>query len=257
MERLGRERSGGPARGRDYHHGKLTCLLQVHFHEPSRHDWLPLRDGPVRKRAADADGHSATSADEKLDGDDDNFLVTELRSASDTPVLVSVMPKPHLPHDRDRRAKWDDIVTHLSKYKVIMPTKSPNQGLPVYAKNEAGWDMPAHAIQLHGVYPCEVLNLRSDPESLKIARNTLYYYEVSQKGFTETMNELGLSAFVMGARMGFDAGILVENMKELIKTAGSNFLINDGNHCTEKAAIVPFPLLFHEQQSHLPIRVYQ
>ncbi len=119
-----------------------------------------------------------------------------------------------------------------------MPTKSPNQGLPVYAKNEAGWDMPAHAIQLHGVYPCEVLNLRSDPESLKIARNTLYYYEVSQKGFTETMNELGLSAFVMGARMGFDAGILVENMKELIKTAGSNFLINDGNHCTEKAAIV-------------------
>lgn len=98
--------------------------------------------------------------------------------------------------------------------------------------------MPAHAIQLHGVYPCEVLNLRSDPESLKIARNTLYYYEVSQKGFTETMNELGLSAFVMGARMGFDTGILVENMKELIQTAGPNFLINDGNHCTEKAAIV-------------------
>ena len=71
-------------------------------------------------------------------------------------------------------------------------------GVAVYAKNEAGWDLPAHVIQLHPVYPCELLNLHSDSTALQLARNTLYYYAVDQQGFTETMNELGLSAFVMG-----------------------------------------------------------
>lgn len=140
--------------------------------------------------------------------------------------------------DKERREKWYDILSHLPKYKVIMPTMTPNQGLPVYAKNEDGWDLPSHAIQMHALYPCEVLNLRSDSTALQIARNTLYYYEVSQKGFTHTMNELGLSAFVMGARAGFDPAILIDNMKKLIKTAGPNFLIIDGHHCAEKTAVV-------------------
>lgn len=140
--------------------------------------------------------------------------------------------------DKQRRKKWNDILSHLSEYKVIMPTKTPNQGLPVYAKNEDGWDLPSHAIQMHCAYPCEVLNLHSDSVALQIARNTLYYYQVSQKGFTETMNELGLSAFVMSARVGFDPTILIDNMKTLIKTAGSNFLIIDGHHCTEKTTVI-------------------
>ena len=76
--------------------------------------------------------------------------------------------------DADRRDKWQDIVDHLPAYKVIMPTRQPNQGLPVYAKNEAGWDAPNHMIQLHAAYPCEVLNLASSPEALQIARNTVH-----------------------------------------------------------------------------------
>lgn len=140
--------------------------------------------------------------------------------------------------DKDHRKKWNDILSHLPAYKVIMPTKTPNQGLPVYAKNEEGWDLPSHAIQMHCVYPCEVLNLHSDSTALQIARNTLYYYQVSQKGFTETMNELGLSAFVMGARVGMDPDILIDNMKALIKTARPNFLITDGHHCTEKTTVI-------------------
>lgn len=36
-----------------------------------------------------------------------------------------------------------------------MPIRQPNQGLPVYAKNEAGWDAPNHMIQLHVAYACE------------------------------------------------------------------------------------------------------
>lgn len=133
---------------------------------------------------------------------------------------------------------WKDIVTHLPSYKVIMPTKTPNQGLPVYAKNEAGWDLPAHVIQLHPVYPCELLNLHSDSTALQLARNTLYYYAVDQQGFTETMNELGLSAFVMGTRIGFDPDILIDKMKTLIHRAGTNVLILDGHHCLEKTTIV-------------------
>ena len=140
--------------------------------------------------------------------------------------------------DKSRRKKWKDILTHLPEYKVIMPTKEPNEGLPVYAKNEEGWDLPSHAIQMHPVYPCEVLHLRSDSTALQIARNTIYYYEVSQKGFTETMNELGLSAFIMGARVGFSPDLLIDNMRTLIKTAKPNFLIVDGHHCTEKTAVI-------------------
>lgn len=104
---------------------------------------------------------------------------------------------------------------NLPQYKVIQPTREPNQGLPVYAKNEDGWDDPAHMIQLHALYPCEVMGLDSDPESLQVARNTIYYYGVSQNGFTGTMNELGLSAFVMGARAGFDPDILLTKLGEL------------------------------------------
>lgn len=140
--------------------------------------------------------------------------------------------------DADRRALWRDILAHLPEYKIVRPTKQPNQGLPVYAKNEAGWDWPAHVIQLHPVYPCEVLTLHSDSTARQIARNTLYYYGVSQRGFTETMNELGLSAFVMGARLGFSPEILAENLRTLIRRAGANFLIADGHHCLEKTAAV-------------------
>lgn len=52
------------------------------------------------------------------------------------------------------------------------------------------------------------------------------------------MNELGLSAFVMGARIRFAPDLLLENMKTLIKAAGTNFLIIDGHHCTEKTAVI-------------------
>lgn len=140
--------------------------------------------------------------------------------------------------DKSRKKKWKDILTHLPDYKVVQPTKEPNEGLPVYAKNEDGWDLPNHVIQLHPVYPCEVLNLRSDSSALQIARNTLHYYEVSQKGFTESMNALGLSAYVMWARLGMNPNILIDCMKKLIGGANRNFLIVDGHHCTEKTTVV-------------------
>ena len=139
--------------------------------------------------------------------------------------------------DADRRDKWQDIVDHLPAYKVIMPTRQPNQGLPVYAKNEAGWDAPNHMIQLHAAYPCEVLNLASSPEALQIARNTVHYYFVAQEGY-KLMNELGLSAYVMGARVAFDPEILIDKMRYQAETAGKNFLITDGHHCLEKRAIM-------------------
>lgn len=140
--------------------------------------------------------------------------------------------------DEERRALWQDILGHLPAYKVIMPTQEPNLGLPVYAKNEAGWDWPSHVIQMHPVYPCEILHFHSDSTALQLACNTLYYYGVSQNGLTETMNELGLSAFVMGARVGLSPDILVEKMQTLIRRAGANFLIADGHHCLEKTTVV-------------------
>ena len=45
------------------------------------------------------------------------------------------------------------------------------------------------------------------------------------------MNELGLSAYVMGARVAFDPEILIDKMRYQAETAGKNFLITDGHHC--------------------------
>ncbi|MGM9688654.1 MAG: glycosyl hydrolase family 95 catalytic domain-containing protein [Alloprevotella sp.] len=140
--------------------------------------------------------------------------------------------------DAPRRALWRDIVNHLPAYRVVQPTRTPNEGLPVFAKNEAGWDWPAHVIQLHCAYPCETLHLHSDTALLQTARQTLYYYGVSQRGLTETMNELGLSAFVMGARIGFPPEILLDNLRTLCRRGEQNFLIRDGHHCLEKTAMV-------------------
>jgi len=140
--------------------------------------------------------------------------------------------------DAERRALWQDILLHLPKYKVVMPTKSPNKGLPVFAKNEAGWDHPNHMIQMHPVYPCEVLDLLSDPDTLQIARNTVDYYEVSQNGFTGSMNSLGLSGFIMAARVGFNPDIIIQNLRTLVAKAKPNFLIIDGHHGSEKTALV-------------------
>lgn len=140
--------------------------------------------------------------------------------------------------DADRRALWQDIVDHLPAYKIIQPTRTPNQGLPVFAKNDAGWDLPAHIIQLHCAYPCETMDLNSDSTALEVARNTLYYYGVSQRGLTETMNELGLSAYVMGARVQFSPALLKDGLRTLCGRADKNLLIRDGHHCLEKTAIV-------------------
>lgn len=140
--------------------------------------------------------------------------------------------------DEERRERWNDILSHLPAYKVTMPTQEPNQGLPIYANNEAGLDMPVLMVQLFPVYPCEVLNLDSDPEALQIARNTLYYYGISQRRMIEGVNELGLSSYVMGARMNFPADILVDMLKERIATAQKNFLITDWHHCMEKTAVM-------------------
>lgn len=140
--------------------------------------------------------------------------------------------------DQEHQSLWQDIVSHLPSYPVVMPTRTPNEGLPVFAKNAKGWDLPNHAIQMHPVYPCELLNLNSSTQLLNTARNTIYYYGVSQRGFTECMNELGLSAFVMGARIGLSPEVLIENLKAIIRKTGVNFLITDGHHCMEKTAIV-------------------
>lgn len=59
---------------------------------------------------------------------------------------------PNPEHDADRQGKWQDIVDHLPAYKVIMPTRRANQGLPVYAKNEAGWD----ALRSHDTVTCRL-----------------------------------------------------------------------------------------------------
>jgi len=140
--------------------------------------------------------------------------------------------------DADRRALWVDILTHLPKYKVIQPTKTPNKGLPVFAKNEAGWDHPNHMIQMHPVYPCEVLNLLSNPDTLQIARNTVDYYQVSQNGFLGSMNALGLSSFIMAARVGFDPNIIVQKLRTQVAGAKPNFLITDGHHAAEKTTLI-------------------
>ena len=140
--------------------------------------------------------------------------------------------------DSARRPLWQDILTHMPSYPVTLPTRTPNTGRPIMAKNADGWDLPAHVIQLHPVYPCEVLTLASDSALVELARNTIQYYSVDQRGFTDTMNELGLSAFVMAARVGFDPDTILSRLRTLALGAAPNLLIVDGHHCLEKTTVI-------------------
>ncbi len=58
------------------------------------------------------------------------------------------------------------------------------------------------------------------------------------KGIYQYDERIGIECFCDGARIRFDPDLLLENMKTLIKTAGTNFLIIDGHHCTEKTAVI-------------------
>lgn len=52
------------------------------------------------------------------------------------------------------------------------------------------------------------------------------------------MNALGLSAFIMAARVGFNPDLIVQNLRKLVVGAKPNFLINDGHHGAEKTALI-------------------
>lgn len=140
--------------------------------------------------------------------------------------------------DADRRDLWNDILGHLPTYQVMMPQHQPNQGKPVISKNEseAGWDFPNHAINLHCIYPTEVLNRYSPADNVEYGRNTVYYYEADQNGFTECAHELGMNAFGMAARMGgFDPDMLLSKLRIWADRAMKNLVVWEG---MEKIAII-------------------
>lgn len=131
--------------------------------------------------------------------------------------------------DADKRAVWSDILNHCPKYATHL-----HNGVKVIAKDEAGWDLPNHMIQMHPVYPAEILTMNSNADTLQIAKNTVDYFCVEKGAFGDQMNALGLSSYIMAARIGYNPDVILNGIKGRIGTAKPNFLIQDGHHGLEK-----------------------
>lgn len=131
--------------------------------------------------------------------------------------------------DTNKRAIWSDILNHCPNYATHL-----HNGLKVFAKDEAGLDKPNHMIQMHTVYPAEILTFNSNPDTLQIAKNTVDYFCVEKDAFGSQMNALGLSSHIMAARIGYNPEVILNSLKGRIGTAKPNFLILDGNHGLEK-----------------------
>ncbi|QHW32096.1 hypothetical protein GZH47_15600 [Paenibacillus rhizovicinus] len=151
------------------------------------------------------------------------YLLSGLIKASET-----------LQTDADKRADWEQILTHLPE----QPT-TQYHGKTVYALAEPGTSTyddfrPGdNTVVLEFVHPGEVLGIRSDAAERQIAIDTL-----------DAMNSWGNDnsfpkVFTQAARVGYPAQSLIDKMKQQInQKLGKNLRIIDPFHGIEKSGAI-------------------
>ncbi len=113
--------------------------------------------------------------------------------------------------DEGRRAKWRDILEHLSP----LPT-TDYMGLTVFRecenRPEISTDGPGdNPVNMLSIYPGGNVGLDSDPQLLQTARNSLKVMSSWDQG------NAFANIFVMAARVGWPAEDLMERMKKRIR----------------------------------------
>ena len=140
--------------------------------------------------------------------------------------------------DQARRAKWQDVLTHLSDY----PTKE-HKGKEVFILSEKGPEMwPSNTVHLQHIYPGGQIGLDSDPKLLEIARNTVNAYP---RWYDSNASN---SFFPVAARIGHNPAALYNNLRRYPLTANGFFAKNP--HGIENCGTVANTLNEMLMQSH-------
>ncbi|MCR5263092.1 MAG: hypothetical protein K6D94_04405, partial [Clostridiales bacterium] len=135
-----------------------------------------------------------------------------------------------LGRDADRREKWRHMLTNLSGY----PTQT-REGRTVFRYTEEGMDWcPGNSLGIQHIFPAGDIGLDSDPDLLKIARDT---HAVLNRW--EDYNAFP-TFFTAAARLGLDPDEITSNMERQIGKHGyQNGFIYYGGGGIECCSAVP------------------
>lgn len=144
--------------------------------------------------------------------------------------------------DRECRQKWQHIVDHLSGY-----TTQQRGGKTVFRYTERGTDWWGNnTLGIQHIYPAGAIGLDSDPELLRLSRNTIEVMGRWRDG--NGMN----SFFPAAVRVGYDPEVILTQLRAMIEAIGQpNGFIRGNPHGIENCSIVPntineMMLLSHE-----------
>ncbi len=147
-----------------------------------------------------------------------------------------------LGRDADRRAKWQHILDHLSAF----PTHEQD-GRTVFSLTECNGvkSRVDNTIQIQPIYPGGQVGLDSDPELLRVARNT---FEVMPRW--DDFNGFG-TYYTAGARLGHDPVALLDHLREqcVLHALPNGYIWHGGGGIEDCSAV---PTCLHEMmyQSH-------
>jgi hypothetical protein len=112
--------------------------------------------------------------------------------------------------DAERRAKWQHILDHLSKY----PTQE-RHGKTVFRYTERGMDwFFTHVVGIWEVFPAGAIGLESDPKLIEISKNT-----ITELGRWSDINGFS-TLYPAAARVGYDPVELLRRLRSEIQTSG-------------------------------------
>jgi hypothetical protein len=136
----------------------------------------------------------------------------------------------HLDRDADRRKNWTHILDHLSKY-----TFQERSGKKVFRYTEKGLDwFPRNTLGIQQIYPAGQIHLDSDPELLRISKNTI---EVMDRWIDFNGSN---SFFPAAVRVGYDPLIILGELRGYVGMARPNGFFDRKNmHAIESCSTVP------------------
>ena len=143
--------------------------------------------------------------------------------------------------DEGRRAKWQDVLNHLSDYPL-----QETQGKTVFRYSEKGqaW-FDSNTLGIQHIWPAGAIGLDSDPKLLEVARNTH-----AVLGRWSDFNGFP-TYYTAAARIGIDPKLILRNLREQCERHSyPNLFIFHGGGGIECCSAVPTCINEMLLQSH-------
>jgi len=129
--------------------------------------------------------------------------------------------------DEDRRAKWHDILEHISDYPTM-----EKDGKTVFRLTEKGFEWNNYnTLAMQHIYPAGMIGLNSDKKTLEISLNTFWAFE---RWYDSNAYN---SYYTCGVRLGADSDLILEKLADTVNVHGyNNTLFDFGGGGVENAS---------------------